>query len=63
MTGAEFKRARQSLGLTQEQLARVMGYGSASRIAELEARDTIKGPPARLMQVYLRGTRPDDWPG
>ena len=63
MTGAEFKQARQSLGLTQEQLARVMGYGSAPRLAELEARDVVKGPPARLMEAYLAGYRPDDWPG
>jgi transcriptional regulator with XRE-family HTH domain len=63
MTGAEFKAAREAWGFTQPQMAALMGYGSSPRISELEARDVVKGPPARLMEAYLAGYRPGDWPG
>ena len=62
MTGAEFKQARQSLGLTQSQAAHVFGYGAQSRISEVEGAATVPPQTARLMAAYLAGYRPDDWP-
>lgn len=62
MTGAEFRAARESLGLTQSQLAKLVGYGSQSRIAEVEARHEAPACPARLLRAYLDGYRPGDWP-
>jgi transcriptional regulator with XRE-family HTH domain len=63
MTPAEFKQARLTLGLTQSQAARVLGYGAASRISEVERgvrgiTDTV----SRLVQAYIDGYRPSDWP-
>ena len=62
MTPADFKQARQSLGLSQEQAAQVLGYGAKTRISEIEARDAVPPQAARLMAAYLRGYRPEDWP-
>lgn len=62
MTGDEFRTGRESLGLTQAMLAAIMGYGSASRISEIESRATVPAPTARLMRAYLTGYRPYDWP-
>lgn len=62
MTPAIFKDARRKLGLSAAQLASVMGYGAAPRIYEIEARDAVPPQAARLMQAYLDGYRPVDWP-
>lgn len=62
MTGAEFKAGREALGLTQAQLAKLVGYGSQSRIAECEKRDDVPACQARIMQAYIDGYRPPDWP-
>lgn len=64
MTPAEVACARKQLGLTQAQLAAVIGLGAAIRVSEWE-----RGvhPPSqqaqRLLRAYLDGYRPDDWPG
>lgn len=63
MTPAEIREARQTLGLTQPQIAPLLGYGSKSRVAELESgarnpSDTV----IRLLRAYLDGYRPKDWP-
>ncbi len=64
MTPAEFRQGRLSMGLTQVQLAAVMGYSNQPKIAELEhMRTAIPPRAARLMEAYLQGYRPDDWPG
>lgn len=63
MTPAELREARLTLGLTQAQLASVMGYGATIRISEIER--GVRGvseQTARLMRAYLNGYRPDDWP-
>ena len=63
MTSDEFKHARKSLGLNQYQAARLLGYGAAARISEVER--GVKGVSdsvIRLMRAYLDGYRPDDWP-
>jgi len=63
MTPAEIKQARQTLGLTQSQLAPLVGYGAPSRISEIER--GIERPSASVMmllRIYLRGYRPPEWP-
>ena len=63
MTADEFRAGRLTLGLSQQSLADLMGYGSRSRVYEIEAGRRIPGPAAaRLLQAYLNGYRPDDWP-
>ena len=63
MTPATIKQARQSLGLTQSQLAPLLGYADKTRISELE-RGTRQPSESvmRLLQAYLDGYRPADWP-
>jgi transcriptional regulator with XRE-family HTH domain len=63
MTPQEFKEARKALGLTQSQMATVLGYGAQSRISDVErgvqpVTDTV----SRLIHAYLNGYRPKDWP-
>ena len=63
MTPEQFKQARSNLGLTQQQLAKMLGYGLYSRISEMEnGRTPITGQCVRLVQAYLDGYRPNDWP-
>ena len=63
MTPAQLQQARSNLGLTQQQLAKMLGYGLYSRISELEGgRTQITDQCARLMQAYVDGYRPGDWP-
>ena len=62
MTPAEFQTARRALGLTQAQLAQVMGFSSVSTIRRQEVGETDNPAAARLMAAYLSGYRPDDWP-
>ncbi|MER9336021.1 hypothetical protein NKJ06_18860 [Mesorhizobium sp. M0293] len=65
MTPTKFRDIRKALGLTQAQLAEVLGYGHAVRVAEFEG---IAGkhpvPPLldRLMRAYEAGYRPRNWP-
>ena len=63
MTPAEFREARQTLGLDQSQEADVLGYGAQARISEIER--GARAPSAsvlRLLRAYLDGYRPADWP-
>ncbi len=66
MTGDEFKRIRLSLGLTQADLARYLGYSSGeTAISKIESgHSRITGPVCRLMEL-LRDTEGeilrDDW--
>lgn len=63
MTPEEIKQARQSLGLTQSQLAPLLGYSAAPRVAEIEAgKRNASDCVVRLLSAYLEGYRPDDWP-
>ena len=63
MTPTEFKQARQSLGLTQTQAAPLLGYGSATRISEIENGQRNAGAAVvQLLRAYLDGYRPNDWP-
>lgn len=67
MTPAEIKQARQSLGLTQSQLAAMLDTDPrAIRAMESDPSTSKHRTPAprmvRLLQAYLDGYRPDDWP-
>lgn len=65
MTPTEFKTIRRELGLSQPELARVLGYASRGGVAILEnAASGRRVPPCieRLMRAYAAGYRPADWP-
>jgi DNA-binding transcriptional regulator YiaG len=63
MTPAEIKQARQTLGLTARQLAPLIGYKSLASVYNIEsAREKAGGAVIRLLQAYLDGYRPPDWP-
>lgn len=63
MTPAEFRNARLRLLLNQTDLAEVMGYGGQPQISFIENATTeVPAQTARLMESYLGGWRPRDWP-
>ena len=63
MDGQQIKAARKHLGLTQTQLAEVMGYYNNTHISRIESgpRD-MSEQGQKLLQAYLDGYRPKDWP-
>lgn len=62
MTPADFRQARKSLGLTQGQLAALMGVAHRT-VQKWEGGERgIDPPAARLLQAYQAGYRPEDWP-
>ena len=63
MTPYAFHEARRKLGLTQKQAARLLGYGAAPRISEIERGERQPSEAVvRLLRAYLDGYRPEDWP-
>ena len=65
MTPSEFKAIRVGLGLTQAELAVLLGYAHRNGVSILES--VASGrlvPPTveRLMRAYEAGYRPADWP-
>jgi len=63
MTPAELKAARRTLGLTAKQMAALMDM-TVEGVYRVESA-TGRKPPVRyvkLLQAYLAGYRPDDWP-
>ena len=65
MTPAEFRAARHALGLTQDRLGWILGYGhgAQSRISDIErGRAPVTPCVERLLRAYLAGYRPSDWP-
>jgi DNA-binding transcriptional regulator YiaG len=63
MTPTDIKHARKSLGLTQAQIAPLLGYAATPRVSELERGERMPGACAvLLLQAYLDGYRPKDWP-
>ena len=63
MTPYAFNTARRKLGLTQAQAARLLGYGAAPRISEIERGERQPSETVvRLLRAYLDGYRPEDWP-
>jgi transcriptional regulator with XRE-family HTH domain len=66
MTPTELREARHTLRLSQQQLGILLGYISdqaRGQISNMEAgRRTIRSAQRRLVEAYLAGYRPDDWP-
>ena len=66
MTAEQMARARKCLGLTLEGMAEMLGYlGSQRRQMQYDletGRRAIREPQRRLIDAYLSGYRPDDWP-
>lgn len=63
MTPAQIKEARLSLGLTPPQAAALLGYADRSRISEIEhGRRNPSAAALLLLQAYLDGYRPANWP-
>ena len=63
MSGEEAAQARKRLGLSQSQLARLLGYDKRHSVANVEtgARH-YRAPQQLLLNAYLAGYRPADWP-
>lgn len=66
MTPTELKTARETLGLSQAQLAVLLGYEGTNIRQRVSAQENGHKavPPlvSRLAQAYLDGYRPADWP-
>ena len=65
MTPQEFRAIRTRLGLTQVQLARLLGYNRSDRISELERKTNPKPVPGFLdlvMEALDNGFWPKAWP-
>lgn len=62
MTPAEVRAARKLLGLNQSQLAGVMGVRQATVSDWERGIYSADGPAARLLQAYISGYRPHNWP-
>lgn len=62
MDKTELRAARKSLGLTQDQLATLMGVRQATVSDWERGIYSADGPAARLLTAYLHGYRPEDWP-
>jgi len=63
MTSEDIRTQRTKLGLTQAQMAKLLGYGAVARISEIE--NGTREPSVsvlRLLAAYTAGYRPDDWP-
>lgn len=67
MTHDEFKRARRRLGLSVREAARVLGCSELQvrrmeMAPETKTHRAVSPTTARLMQAFLAGYRPPDWP-
>ena len=66
MSPKAMEKARHQLGLTLEQMATMLGYQGVQRRQmqyDLETgRRKIREPQRRLVEAYLSGYRPADWP-
>lgn len=67
MTPAEIKQARHKLGLSASQLAALLDTDAQTirRMEQSETANTFRNPAprmVRLIEAYLAGYRPGDWP-
>ena len=67
MTPAQIKDARHKLGLSCPQLAALLDTDAQTirRMEQREDASTFRKPAprmVRLIEAYLAGYRPDDWP-
>ena len=66
MNRTDFREARRKLGLSLEEMAAMLGYEGNHRrqmvrLIEIGKR-AIREPQRRLVEAYLAGYRPYDWP-
>ena len=66
MTPDQLKQARRKLGLTLEQVALMLGYEGEQARGQMHHLETgkreLRPAQRRLMEAYLAGYRPKDWP-
>jgi DNA-binding XRE family transcriptional regulator len=63
MTPAEFRAARLAWGLTQVQLAKLLGHPRQAFVSYIETGARPITPPTEaLMRAFLGGHRPEGWP-
>lgn len=67
MTPAEIKHSRHRLGLSCEQLSKLLDTDPQTirRMEQREEASTFRKPAprmVRLIRAYLEGYRPNDWP-
>lgn len=66
MNPADLKSARHKLGLTLSEMAPMLGYTGehgAQQVRRMETGEReIRDAQRRLVQAYLDGYRPADWP-
>lgn len=69
MTAQDVRDAQERLGLSDAQLARMLGMNDSVHVRRLKVLDTSKSSHrkvspamARLIRCYLDGYRPSDWP-
>ncbi len=73
MTPKELRSARLSFALSLSQMGKMLGYEWSTRarcqqVHEMELPESherhrkIDGARKRLMEFYIRGIRPNDWP-
>lgn len=62
MTGAELKRIRKGLGLSQARFATLLGFKSYHRISMLEnSKETVTKTVERLARMYQINGIPPEW--
>ena len=66
MTPEQLARARKRLGLSLEAMATMLGYegtNARSQVHHMETgRRPIREPQRWLVELYISGARPPDWP-
>ena len=67
MDGQDLKTARQTLGLSQHDMGLMLGYEDSKhlrgQIHKMESGDKpVRECQRRLVEAYLTGYRPADWP-
>lgn len=66
MLPSDLRKARQRLGLSLAEMARMLGYEGSQIKATAHRLETgerpLREPQRRLIEAYLSGYRPTDWP-
>ena len=57
------RECREELGLSQKEFSRLLGYSHYNRISAIEnGKESISKAAVRLLNAYMDGYRPPDWP-
>ncbi len=66
MTPRKLKEARHTFGLTLDEFARMLGYTGEQARSQMYHMENglreIRDAQRRLVEAYLAGYRPSDWP-